>query len=50
MNNLKVLLLMIFMQGCMGINDHEIKSIERDKKVILKEEGQEEFFFLGIER
>lgn len=40
-----ILILIFSLQGCKDTKDHEINSIEREKKVILKKEGQEEFFF-----
>lgn len=45
MNKLITIIIILFIQGCKDTKDHEINSIERVKKVILKEEGQEEFFF-----
>lgn len=42
---LKILLLMVFLQGCKDANVHEVNSIEKNEKVLLKEEGQEEFFY-----
>jgi len=46
---IKLLMLLIILQGCVGRNSSDIETIEVEKKVILKKNGAEEFFYWELE-
>lgn len=45
MKKLITIILIVLIQGCKDTKEPEINSIESEKKVIINEEGNEEFFF-----
>jgi hypothetical protein len=46
---IKVILILIIIQGCVGSKLPEVKSIEVANKVVLKKDGKEEFFYWEFE-